>query len=137
MHNFGFCDAAEVFVMLAGMSSMLAYGKIFHRDGIKPGLRKIAGRCGRIYLFQISLLLTTIGVVLVCSNIYHLEPRSIAPILGAPVKGLAHGLWTCPERILRFQGWHWGIADSEKHRSSFPEHSFIADERRGIRRQAG
>jgi hypothetical protein len=92
MHNFGFCDAAEVFVLLAGMSSMFAYGKIFHRDGIKPALRKIVARCSRIYLFQIGLTSTTIGVVLVWRNVYHLDPGSIAPILGAPVEGLVHVL---------------------------------------------
>jgi hypothetical protein len=92
MHNFGFCDAAEVFVMLAGMSSMLAYGKAFCRDGMKPGLRRIALRCGRIYLFQVGLLLITCAVVIGWSRIYGLTPTIIAPILGAPVKGLAHGL---------------------------------------------
>src|SRR6266487_3160746 len=29
LRNFGFSDAAEVFVLLAGFSSMLAYGRIF------------------------------------------------------------------------------------------------------------
>ena len=92
LHNFGFCDAAEVFVLLAGFSSMLAYGKSFQRDGARTGLRKIALRCARIYLFQIGLLLTTLGVVLVWTNHYHLTPTIIAPILGRPVAGLAHGL---------------------------------------------
>jgi hypothetical protein len=64
-HNFGFCDAAEVFVLLAGMSSMLAYGKVFQRDGMIFGLRKIAIRCGRIYMFQLGLMLATVCIVLV------------------------------------------------------------------------
>jgi hypothetical protein len=92
IHNFGFCDAAEVFVILAGMSSMLAYGKIFKRDGAKAALRKITVRCVRIYLFQIGLLLTTLGVVPIWSHLYHLTPKPIAPILDAPVEGLEHGL---------------------------------------------
>src|SRR5580704_14279789 len=41
LQNFGFSDAAEVFVFLAGMSSMLAYGKAFERDGAIGGLRRI------------------------------------------------------------------------------------------------
>jgi hypothetical protein len=92
MHNFGFCDAAEVFVLLAGMSSMLAYGKVFERDGAGTGLIKVSLRCLRIYLAQILLLLTTIGVVLAWSRVYHMTPRIIGPILQTPVKGLAHGL---------------------------------------------
>src|ERR1700675_2475634 len=54
LHNFGFSDAAEVFVLLAGMSSMLAYGRIFEREGALGGLRRIFQRCVRIYLFQIG-----------------------------------------------------------------------------------
>src|SRR3954471_10356026 len=92
LHNFGFCDAAEVFVTLAGFSSMLAYGKVFQRDGVRVALRKIAFRCARIYLFHVSLLLTTLGVVLVWVNHNHLAPKTIARILEAPVEGLAHGL---------------------------------------------
>jgi len=92
LHNFGFSDAAEVFVLLAGMSSMFAYGKSFRRDGIKTGLCKIALRGARIYLFQIGLLLATLGIVLVWSKLYGLTPMIMAPILDAPVDGLMRGL---------------------------------------------
>jgi hypothetical protein len=92
LHNFGFCDAAEVFVLLAGFSAMLAYGRAFHRDGAASGLRRIAARCGRIYLFQAGLLLTTLLVVQGWTTYYHLQPTILAPILNSPVSGLAHGL---------------------------------------------
>ena len=92
LHNFGFADAAEVFVLLAGYSAMLAYGRSFQRDGAVRGLRKVAVRCARIYLFQAGLLLTTLLVVEGWSLHYHIKPGIMAPILGAPVKGLAHGL---------------------------------------------
>jgi hypothetical protein len=92
LHNFSFCDAAEVFVLLAGFSSMLAYGKSFQRDGIGTTLRKIAARCARIYLYHLGLMLTTIGIVLGRLRYHHLAPETIAPILEAPLKGLVHGL---------------------------------------------
>ena len=92
LHNFGFADAAEVFVLLAGYSAMLAYGRSFQRDGAAQGLRKVAVRCARIYLFQAGLLLATLLVVEGWSRYYHMKPGIMAPILGAPVKGLAHGL---------------------------------------------
>src|SRR3954465_855279 len=41
MRNFGFADAAELFVILAGISSMMAYGKSFEREGPQPGLWRI------------------------------------------------------------------------------------------------
>src|ERR1700730_7293907 len=92
LHNFGFSDAAEVFVLLAGMSSMLAYGRVFEREGALGGLRRIIRRCARIYLFQIGLLLTTLAVVLLWTTHYQLAPTLVAPILNAPVSGIARGL---------------------------------------------
>ena len=50
VRNFGFADAAELFVLLAGVSSTLAYGKQFERVGAGRALRRVAGRCLRIYL---------------------------------------------------------------------------------------
>ncbi len=92
LHNFGFSDAAEVFVLLAGMSSMLAYGKTFERDGALGGLRRVILRCARLYLFQIGLLLTTLIVVLLWTTHYDLQPTLVAPILHAPLSGVIRGL---------------------------------------------
>src|SRR6266851_7915523 len=92
LHNFGFADAAEVFVLLAGMSSMFAYGRVFERDGALGGLRRIIWRCARIYLFQIGLLLTTLAVVLLWTTHFQLAPTLVAPILNAPLSGITRGL---------------------------------------------
>jgi len=62
LRNFGFCDAAEIFVLLAGFASMSAYGKCFEREGARSGLRRVALRCIRIYLFQLGLLVTTLAI---------------------------------------------------------------------------
>ena len=50
LHNLGFSDAAELFVLLAGVSSALAYGRR------KDATRLILKRVGRIYLAHISLV---------------------------------------------------------------------------------
>jgi hypothetical protein len=92
LRNFGFSDAAEVFVLLAGFSSMLAYGRIFQRDGARSGLRRIALRLARLYLFQIGLLLTTFAVALIWTTHFQLQPTILRPIREAPVAGLAHAL---------------------------------------------
>ncbi|MDB5393393.1 MAG: protein of unassigned function [Rhodospirillales bacterium] len=92
MRNFGFSDAAEMFVLLAGFSSMLAYGKVFERDGARIGLRRIVMRIARLYLFQVGLLLTTLGVGLMWTTHYHQRPIMAATILDAPIAGLAHAL---------------------------------------------
>ena len=48
LRNFGFSDAAELFVLLSGFSSMVAYGGSFDRDGVVVGLRRVLLRCVRI-----------------------------------------------------------------------------------------
>jgi hypothetical protein len=92
LRNYGFSDAAELFVMLAGFASMMAYGRSFARDGAATGLRRIFVRCARIYVFQVGLLLATIAIVSVWEKHYNLEPRSMAPMLHGGVHAIVHGL---------------------------------------------
>lgn len=66
--NFGFSDAAELFVVLAGFSAVLAYGRYFNGDGdgVSAGARRVASRIGIIYLFHIGTLLV-VGIMLAVS----------------------------------------------------------------------
>jgi hypothetical protein len=61
--NFGFSDAAELFVALAGFSAVLAYARYF--DGIHDavGFRRIATRIGTIYLYHLGTLITVVLAV--------------------------------------------------------------------------
>jgi hypothetical protein len=90
--NFGFSDAAELFVMLAGFASLMAYGRSFARDGAASGLRRIFMRCARLYAFQVGLLLATIGIVWAWDTHFKLEPRALAPMLHGGVHAIVRGL---------------------------------------------
>ncbi|MCJ2125534.1 OpgC family protein [Methylobacterium sp. J-077] len=94
LHNFGFSDAAEIFVLLAGYSSMVAYGGLFGRAGAWPTLARIGRRCLRIYLFQAGLLLATLVIVRAWMNLTGLTPRfGVAPLLQMGLlPGLLRGL---------------------------------------------
>lgn len=92
LQSFGFCDAAEVFVLLAGVSAMMAYGKLFARDGAAAALSRIALRCVRIYAYQAALLASTLGAVRLWTGYFGLKPLIVAPLLDAGLLGLAHGL---------------------------------------------
>ena len=94
LHNLGFSDAAEIFVLLAGYSSMIAYGGLFRRAGHWTTLTRIAKRCGRIYLFHAGLLLATLVIVRVWMDLTGLTPRfGVAPLLEMGlVPGLLRGL---------------------------------------------
>ena len=65
LHSFGFADAAEVFVLLAGYSATLAYGRKL--DGADPsdGVEQVGLRVGQIYLWHLTCL--AIAVALLCS----------------------------------------------------------------------
>ncbi|MCJ2136413.1 OpgC domain-containing protein [Methylobacterium sp. J-026] len=94
VHNFGFSDAAELFVLLAGYSSMMAYGGLFRRAGARTALARIARRCLRIYLFQAGLLLATLIIVRIWMDLTGLTPRfGVAPLLQMGLlPGLLRGL---------------------------------------------
>jgi len=56
LRNFGFADAAEVFVVLAGFSAVLAYGRVFENQGFKAGTLRVFERVRDIYLWHLALL---------------------------------------------------------------------------------
>ncbi len=92
MRNFGFADAAELFVILAGVSTMIAYGRAFERDGAASGLRRVALRCLRIYLAQAGLLLTTLVFLHLWRQHFGLEAADLTPFFEQPWRALTHAL---------------------------------------------
>lgn len=67
LRNFGFADAAEIFVLLAGYASWLAYGRLILRGppdgGWLVGIERILRRCWRLYLFQMIMLLVSVVTI--------------------------------------------------------------------------
>jgi hypothetical protein len=56
LHNFSFCDAAEIFVLISGIAAYLAYGSRLSRAGF-GACAKAAGRnCLRIYVAHLVLI---------------------------------------------------------------------------------
>jgi hypothetical protein len=68
LHNFGFIDAADVFVGLAGYASFLAYAKVVDKRGWSVGLGKVARRIRTIYLAHIVILVACIVVLVVAAD---------------------------------------------------------------------
>ena len=88
LHNFALCDAAEVFVLLSGISAALAYGRAIDRDGWVSGMRRIARRCWQIYVAQIGLFLATLIIGQLWNRYFHLPTIIFAAILQKPVEGV-------------------------------------------------
>src|SRR5580698_4422624 len=92
LRNFGFADAAELFVCRAGFASMAAYGGSFSRDGVMPGLRRVLLRCLHLYLFQALLLVTVLIVAGIWVHNIGAIPESDATFVVTGLSGLRHGL---------------------------------------------
>ncbi len=79
LRNWGFSDAAEIFVLLAGLSSMLAYGRVFDQQGLGSGVVRVALRCLRLYAAQVLLLLSTFVIVAVWAYFFGQEFFGLEP----------------------------------------------------------
>lgn len=92
LRNFGFSDAAELFVILAGFSASYAYGRTFEQDGATVGLKRVAMRCARIYFFQVGMLLTTLIIVDRWTKHFGMHPVSLAPLINGGISEIEKGL---------------------------------------------
>ena len=92
MRNFGFADAAELFVILAGISSMLAYGKHLKSESFTAGVRRIVERCFRIYACQILMLVVTLALVQEWRVHFDLKPVQLAPFFERPFAAFGQAL---------------------------------------------
>ncbi len=92
LRNYSLSDAAEVFVLLAGFSSMLAYGGAFERGGVISGMRRVLKRVLTLYLSQVGLLLATLVIVRLWTLHFKLEPRIVGPLLRDGIGGVVRGI---------------------------------------------
>lgn len=96
VRNFGFSDAAEIFVFLAGYAAVLAYGRIAKRDGMLVAAVRILRRVWVLYVVHIFVLTLMMGIVFVANN--HVETRDMIREMGLeyfvrlPQQALADGL---------------------------------------------
>ncbi len=65
LRRMGFSDAAEIFVLLSGISAAMAYRGTFANAGWLVGVLRIAGRCGRIYVAHLMTLLAVAVIAMV------------------------------------------------------------------------
>ena len=96
MQNFGFADAAEVFVALAGYASFLAYTRVFDRQGWWAGLVKIASRISKLYLAHTMFLIACVAALiigtLVFDNPIYQDVLNLEPFFEEPLLALRKAL---------------------------------------------
>ena len=64
LRKFSFCDAAEVFVLISGIATYLAYGSRLVRFGLAECVKAVGRNCIRIYLAHLLLLVAIAGFML-------------------------------------------------------------------------
>lgn len=91
--NFGFADAAEVFVALAGYACFLAYATPRPRMHLRGGFKKLGERIGLIYLAHVAVLvvgaLALLAAAHVFGNPFILEHVNLVPLKENPLGALA------------------------------------------------
>lgn len=92
MRQYGFADAAELFVLLAGFSAMIAFGRAFERGGPRHGLWQTTYRAAVIYLTQAGLLLATLGVVTVWRLYLPIGHPLFTPVIPEGYADVSRGL---------------------------------------------
>lgn len=80
LRNFGFSDAAEVFVFLAGYASVMAYSKVLQREGYWMACLKILRRAWVLYVVHIFLLAMLMGIVFFANS--KVETRDLVQEMG-------------------------------------------------------
>jgi hypothetical protein len=68
LKNFSFCDAAEVFVLISGMASYLAYGSRFDQQGFLTCAKAIYQRWIKIYLAHLILFAAVAALIILASQ---------------------------------------------------------------------
>lgn len=95
-HNFGFSDAADIFVFLAGVSATFAYGSVIERRGLGMGALRIGGRIWTLYIAHIAVFVIVCGVVAravtTTQNPLYIEAINIQPFFNDTLSALVDAL---------------------------------------------
>lgn len=82
-HSFGFSDAADIFVLLAGVSATLAYGGLVEQGRLAVAALKLGARLWTLYIAHIAVFIIVCGVVATAvtrtQNPLYIEAINIQP----------------------------------------------------------
>ena len=81
--NWGLSDSADVFVLLAGISSALAYGRFFDRGAAGAGVMAVFSRIWSLYIMHLMMFLVIAGLCVLGAE--RLNDPTYLEILGIDV----------------------------------------------------
>lgn len=94
--RFGFSDAAEIFVLLAGVSATWAYGAIWTSAGWLPAIRAVLRRIATLYVVHLALIAAMLVLALLAMRTFgdqrYLDDLSLDALLTDPASAVRHAL---------------------------------------------
>lgn len=94
--NYGFSDAADVFVLLAGISAAFAYGRQIDQRGVLVGSLKVGARIWTLYVAHLALFVLVCGVVATAiartQNSLYMEWINVLPFFSDTVEAVINAL---------------------------------------------
>ncbi|WP_082528976.1 MULTISPECIES: OpgC domain-containing protein [unclassified Bradyrhizobium] len=94
--NYGFSDAADLFVFISGYTAALAYSKPMRRDGFWAGAVKLMRRVWQIYVAHILLFVVYVAAIGWVAQTYRhshlLDEFNVAGLIANPIGYLTAGL---------------------------------------------
>lgn len=95
-HNFGFSDAADIFVLLAGVSATLAYGSLIETRGLPIAALKLGARLWTLYIAHIAVFIIVCGVIAAAvtrtQNPLYIELINVQPFFRDTIEALLGAL---------------------------------------------
>lgn len=101
LSQFTLCDAAEVFVLLAGMSAAIAYGRRLERGGYLAAAQAVLRRVGTLYVVHLFMFVVVTAEVASLARLFDrpdiLARADLDVLAHAPFEGVTQAV------LLRFQ----------------------------------
>jgi len=95
-HNFGFSDAADIFVLLAGISAAFAYGRLIDQRGLLVGSLKVAARIWTLYIAHLALFVLVCGIIATAivrtQNSLYMEAINVQPFFSDTPTAIVNAL---------------------------------------------
>jgi len=96
IRNYGFSDAAELFVFIAGYAAALVYAKSMVLQGFAAGTSRLLERAWQLYVAHVVLFVVNVAVITWAAQAWNLssllDDFNVARFLDHPVLTLTQGL---------------------------------------------
>lgn len=96
IRNYGFCDAAEIFIFVSGYTAAIVYGRAMINFGFVVGAARILKRVWQIYAAHLLLFVTYVGEITFLSdwakNQFYIQEMGLTYFFQQPAMTIAEAL---------------------------------------------